>query len=218
MAGFNLTEIEKKAYRSTFQDGLWDIFLGSLLLILSFSALLSNIGATEKLHIGILVVLQIILVLAFIIGKKRITIPRLGFVKFGPARKRRIAKSRIVLLVSVLAGFAVFLIASLIIQGDQVDRPKLLLFAPLAWVANSIIVFSLLAYYLNFARLYIYGLLFALPVPLDVLIRQLTGLNLSPIAFAVPGLMMLIVGTVLLVRFLRDYPTGIKEISNDNTN
>jgi len=33
MTVFNLTEIEKKAYRSTFQDGLWDIFLGLLLLV-----------------------------------------------------------------------------------------------------------------------------------------------------------------------------------------
>jgi hypothetical protein len=218
MTAFNLTEVEKKAYRSTFQDGLWDIFLGSLLLVLSFSALLSNIGAAEKLQIGILIVLQVTLVLAFIIGKKHITIPRLGFVKFGPARKRRITKSRIVLLVSVFTGFIVFLIASLIIQGNQVDRPKLLLFAPAAWVANSIIVFSLLAYYLNFARLYIYGVLFALPVPLDVMIKQFTGLNLSPIAFAVPGLTMLAVGTVLLVRFLHVYPAGIKEVCNDNTN
>lgn len=218
MTVFNLTEIEKKAYRSTFQDGLWDIFIGSLLLVLSFSALLSNIGTAEKLHMGILIMLQIIVVLAFIIGKKRITIPRMGFVKFGPARKRRITKSRIVLLVSVLAGVAVFLIASLIMQGNQVDRSKLLLFAPIAWVANSIIIFSLLAYYLNFARLYIYGVLFALPVPLDVAIKQFTGLNLSPIAFAVPALVMLAVGTVLLVRFLNVYPAGIKEICNDNAN
>jgi hypothetical protein len=218
MTVFNLTEIEKKAYRSTFKDGLWDIFLGSLLLILSFSALLSNIGATEKLHMGILIVLQIILVLAFIIGKKRITIPRLGFVKFGPVRKRRITKSRIILLVSVLAGFTVFLIASLIIQGNQVDQSKLPLFAPVAWVANSIIVFSLLAYYLNFTRLYIYSILFALPVPLDVAIKQFAGLNISPIAFAVPGLVILAVGVVLLVRFLHIYPTDIKEVFNDTAN
>jgi hypothetical protein len=218
MTIFNLTEIERKAYRSTFQDGLWDIFLGSLLLILSFSALLSNIGAAEKLHIGILIMLQITLLLAFIIGKKRITIPRLGFVKFGPERKRRITKSRIVLLVSVLAGFTVFLIASQIIQGNQVDRAKLLLFAPIAWVANSIIVFSLLAYYLNFTRLYIYSILFALPVPLDVAIKQFAGINLSPIAFAVPGLVILAVGIVLLVRFLHIYPTDIKEVFNDTAN
>ncbi len=218
MTVFNLTEIEKKAYRSTFQDGLWDIFLGSQLLILSISALLSNIGTTKKLHMGVLIVLQILIVLAFTIGKKRITIPRMGFVKFGPKRKRKITKSRIILLISVLAGFVVFLIASAFIQSNPSDRSKLLLLAPVGWVANSIVVFSLLAYYMDFTRLYLYGVLFALPVPFDAAIKQFTNLNLSPVAFAVPGIAMLTVGTALLVRFLHDYPADIKEVYNDNAN
>lgn len=218
MTVFNLTEIEKKAYRSTFQDGLWDIFLGSLLLVLSFSALLSNIGTTNNLHMGVLIVLQVMVVLAFTIGKKRITIPRMGFVKFGPKRKRRLTKSRIILLISVLAGVIVFLISSAFIQGNQTGRSKLLLLAPVAWAANSIIVFSLLAYYMDFTRLYLYGMLFALPVPFDMAIKQFTGLNLSPIAFAVPGIAMLTVGIVYLVRFLHDYPADLKEIYNDNEN
>jgi len=216
MTVFNLTEIEKKAYRSTFQDGLWDIFLGSQLLVLSICALLSNIGITEKLHMGVLIVLQVLIVLAFTIGKKRITIPRMGFVKFGPKRKRRITKSRIILLISVLAGVVVFLIASALIQGNPAGRSKLLLFAPVAWVANSIVVFSLLAYYMDFTRLYLYGVLFALPVPFDVAIKQFTNLNLSPVTFAVPGIAMLTFGIVLLVRFLHDYPAGIKEVSDDS--
>jgi len=216
MTVFNLTEIERKAYRSTFQDGLWDIFLGSQLLLLSISALLSNIRTTKMLHMSILVLLQVLVVLAFTIGKKRITIPRMGFVKFGPKRKRRITKSRIALLISVLAGVVIFVIASALIQGNPAGRSKLLLLAPVAWVANSIVVFSLLAYYMDFTRLYLYGILFALPVPFVVAIKQFTSLNLGLAAFAVPGIAMLAVGMVLLIRFLNDYPTGIKEVYNDN--
>ena len=216
MTVLNLTEIERKAYRSTFQDGLWDIFLGLQLLLLSISTLLSNIRTTKMLHMGILVLLQVLVVLAFTIGKKRITIPRMGFVKFGPKRKRRITKSRIVLLFSVLVGVVVFLIALVLLQGNPAGRSKLLLFAPVAWVVNSIVVFSLLAYYMDFTRLYLYGVLFALTVPFDVAMKQFTVLNLDTIAFAVPGIAMLAVGMVLLVRFLHDYPTGIKEICNDN--
>ena len=36
----NLKEIEKKAWRSTFEDGLWDIYLGSLFFIMGVSPLL----------------------------------------------------------------------------------------------------------------------------------------------------------------------------------
>jgi drug/metabolite transporter (DMT)-like permease len=214
MTIFNLTEIEKKAYRSTFQDGLWDIFLGSQLLILSISALLSNMGLTNKLHMGLLILLQVLVVLAFTIGKKRITIPRMGYVKFGTKRKRKITKSRIILLISVIAGVVVFLIASAFIQSNPAGQSKLLLLAPVAWVINSVIIFSLLAYYMDFTRLYLYGVLFALPVPVDMAIKQFTNLNLNHVAFAVPGIAMLIVGTVLLVRFLRDYPISGQEVLN----
>jgi drug/metabolite transporter (DMT)-like permease len=212
MTVFNLTEIEKKAYRSTFQDGLWDIFLGSQLLILSMSVLLSNMGLTKKLHMGLLIILQVLVVLAFTIGKKHITIPRMGFVKFGPKRKRKITKSRIILLISVVAGLTVFLIASVFIQSNPANRSILLLFAPVAWVVNSVIIFSLLAYYMDFTRLYLYSVLFALPLPVDIAIKQFTNLNLSLVAFAVPGIAMLIVGTVLLARFLRDYPISGQEV------
>lgn len=218
MTIFNLTEIERKAYRSTFQDGLWDIFLGLQLLLLSVSALLSSIDMTEKLHMGVLIVLQVLVVLAFTFGKQHITIPRMGFVKFGPKRKRRVTKSRIVLLISVFTGIVVFLIASALIQGNLSGRSGLLLFAPAAWIFNSILVFSLLAYYMDFSRLYLYGVLFALPVLIVAVIRQFTSLNLGLVAFAIPGIAMLTVGIVLLVRFLHDYPSGAKEVFNDNAN
>jgi len=218
MTMFNLKEIERKAYRSTFQDGIWDIFLGSLLLILAVGALLSNIGVPEGRNMIILVVLQVLILLAFIAGKKCITVPRMGFVKFGPKRKRKIRKSRIILLGSVLAGAVVFVAAALVIRSYPAGRPKLLLLLPAAWVANSVIVFSLLAYYLDCTRLYAYGLLFALPVPVDIVVKEFAGVNLSPIAFSIPATVMLVIGTVLLVRFLRDYPFPAKEVCNDAEN
>jgi len=54
MTMFNLNEIEKKAYRSTFQDGIWDIFLGLVLLILALGALLSNIGVPEGRNLSLI--------------------------------------------------------------------------------------------------------------------------------------------------------------------
>ncbi len=218
MTMFNLNEIEKKAYRSTFQDGIWDIFLGLVLLILAVGALLSNIGVPEGRNMIILVVLQVLALLAFIAGKKCITVTRMGFVKFGPKRKNKIRKSHIILLVSVLAGLVVFVAAALVIRSYPAGRPKLLLLLPAAWVANAVIVFSFLAYYLDCTRLYAYGVLFALPVPIDMVVKEFAGVNLSPIAFAVPGMVMLVIGTMLLVRFLRDYPFPAKEVCNDAEN
>jgi hypothetical protein len=213
MTTFNLNEIEKKAFRSTFQDGFWDIFLGLTLLAGAVAALLANSGVSEGLIMTIFVALQALVLLVFIVGKKRITIPRMGFVKFGPKRERKIWKSRITLVASVLAGLLVFL-AALLIQSQSTARPKIVFLFPAAWVANSIIVFSLLAYYLDCTRLYAYGVLFALPMPVDMLVNELLGVKVITIALAVPAAIMLLVGTVLLTRFLRDYPLPVKEVSN----
>jgi len=105
-----------------------------------------------------------------------------------------------------------------VIRSYPAGRPKLLLLLPAAWVANAVIVFSLLAYYVDCTRLYTYGVLFAVPVPVDMMVKEFVGVNLSPIAFAVPAIVMLVIGTVLLVRFLRDYPFPAKEVFNDAEN
>jgi hypothetical protein len=218
MTTFNLKEIEKKAYRSTFQDGIWDIFLGLLLLNLAFGALLANSGVSEGLTMTILTALAVLNLLAFMTGKKRITVPRMGFVKFGPKRKRKLWKSRLILLGSVLAGLIVFL-AALLIRSYSTERPYIVFLLPAAWVANAIIVFSLLAYYLYYldcTRLYAYGLLFALPIPCDIVLKKLLGVNLITITFAVSAAVMLLVGTILLYRFLRDYPLPPQEVINGN--
>ena len=216
MTMLNLTDIEKKAYRSMFQDGIWDIFLGSILLSLAVIALLSNRGMPEGQQMIVLIVLQGAAVAFFIVGKKCVTVPRMGFVKFGRQRKGKIRKSHVVLLGSAVVGAVAFLVTSQVIHGTQTDRLRLIDFMPLVWAANAMVVFSLLAHYLDCPRLYGYGVLFALPVPVDRAIRTFAGVNLSPLAFAVPAIVMLAIGAVLLAGFLRRYPKPERRTSNGN--
>ena len=81
----NLKEIERKAWKSCYQDGIWDIFLGLILLNFGIAPLMEEITGTTYLISYI-----ILLVLGYIIfygGKKYITVPRIGNVKFSPKRK-----------------------------------------------------------------------------------------------------------------------------------
>lgn len=64
------------------------------------------------------------------------------------------------------------------------------------------LVFGLLAYYMDFRRLYAYGLLFAMPE----LLRGLFGKPTGPIVPTVSGIVILLVGLVVFMRFLRKYP------------
>ena len=207
----NLTDIEKKAYRSTFQDGIWDLFLGSTLLTFAVLALLSNRGMPESRQMIVLIVLQGAAVAFFIAGKKYVTVPRMGFVKFGRQRKGKIRKSHLVLLGSAVVGAVAFLVASQVIHGTQAGQPRPIDFMPLVWAVNAIAVFGLLAHYLDCPRLYGYGVLFALPFPVDRAIRTFAGVDLSPVAFAVPAIVILAIGAVLLVSFLHRYPRPAEE-------
>ena len=201
----NLKELELKAWRSVFQDGLWDIFLGLLLLAMAIWALLSDVGFSESLGMAIFIGLEVLAMLVLWAGKKIITVPRMGRVKFGPKRKAKLNWVRVVLLLSVLVGAGVF-VAGLAIRGNLSERLNAAFFFPAAWIVNVIVVFSLGAYFLDFNRLYLIGVMYALPVPLDILFRKVADIDLSFIAFGVPAIVILIVGSVMLVRFLRDYP------------
>jgi hypothetical protein len=211
----NLRELERKAWSSVFQDGLWDIFLGLLLLAMAISALLSDVGFSESWGIAILIGLQVLAMLVLWAGKKIITVPRMGRVKFGPKRKTRLSWVMVLLFISVLVGAGVFLVTSAM-RGNRPGWLNAAFFAPAAWVVNMIIVFSLGAYFLDFSRLYLIGVMYALAVPLRIVFRKLTDVDLSFMAFGAPAMVILFVGLVMFVRFLREYPLLAVEAGADD--
>jgi len=200
----NLKELERKAWTSYFQDGLWDIYLGLLLLAMAISALLSDVGFSESLGMTILIGLEVLAMLVLWAGKKFITVPRMGRVRFGPKRKAKLNWVRVVLFISVLVGAGVF-VAALAMRGNRPEWLNGTFVFPAVWMVNAMVVFSLGAYFLDFSRLYLIGVMYALPVPLDIVFRKFSDIDLSFIAFGAPAMVILIVGLVVFARFLREY-------------
>ena len=100
----DLKSLERKAYRSIFEDGVWDLFIGLIILSLGFSTFLSSILNLNELWFAIIptLILNIIAFLIFFLGKKFITIPRLGIVKFGQKRKSKQQKLKLFLFIFFL--------------------------------------------------------------------------------------------------------------------
>ena len=213
--GINLKEVERKAWRSFYQDGLWDIFWGLLLLAMAVGALLSDIGRSEPLQYGILIALEAVAILVLFVGKRRITVPRIGRVRFGPKRKRRLSKVRVVLAISVLVGAALF-VAGPVLTGKLSRSMTFEFILPAGWLVNCLVVFSLMAYFLDFSRLYVIGLMYAIAVPLDVVQRELSSIDLTFVAFGAPAAVILLMGAVVFIRFLRDYPLSTEEALDVN--
>ena len=192
----DLKKIERKAWTSYLHDGLWDIFLGLLMLTGGIRALTDNAWFT-------LVILASVLVI--VVGKRLITTPRLGHVKFSPARKVKQHRLIAVIGISVIAMGVLLWLATL-----GVGLPKTAS-APIVVILVAL-VFGLIAYYMDFRRLYAYGLLFAIAMALWETLGDPTG----PIASSVSGGIALLIGLVMLIRFIRKYPKMAQEVYNDH--
>ena len=201
----NLKELERKAWRSFFDDGLWDIYLGLLLGLMGTSGLLDRSGLSESWAMGIYIGMLALVMLAFWAGKRFITVPRIGLVKFGRARKVRRIKTALVLFASVVFGLVVMQVTSAAKQGaaPNIQWGALL---PAIWALNMLVVFGLMGYFLDFQRLYFIGLLYAITIPLNEILLTQTGVKFGPYLFLVFGAIIVVVGIVYLLRFLQNYP------------
>jgi hypothetical protein len=211
----DLKELEQKAYRSFFKDGIWDVYLGLLLLAMGGSPALLAVGATVVWAAGAGLLLSALGMAFFFAGKKYLTVPRLGTVQFSPARTLRRKKTSLVLACSALVGIALLALTatrSLPSLGLAGVPTVAIIFA-----ANCLIVFSLGAYYLDFDRLYVYGLLYAVAFPLAVVLTEHWGAAAGfLVAYALSAAPMMLVGLALFVRFLRDYPIPTQPQSHHN--
>ncbi len=209
----NLQEIERKVWMSNFQDGLWDLYLGSLLLVMGINELLADSGLSEGMMLGVYVGVAAIVMLAFWVAKRFITRPRIGRAKPGLKARARQRKVRILLTVSVIFGAVVF-VATLAVLAGRLGVSVPWLVFPAIYSGWMLVIFGLGAVFLEFNRLFLIGAMYALPVPLHLFMRKLVGIDIGYLAFAGPATIILIVGLVVLARFLRENPPVRLETPN----
>ena len=107
----NLKEIEKKAYRFTFQDGIYDIMFGVLLVSFALAPILR-----EVIGLGYILFLVIPAPLILTLGKRYITVPRIGIVKFG--LNRQVAHKKLVIISVILVIITLILLMMTITKAD----------------------------------------------------------------------------------------------------
>lgn len=186
----NLKEIERKAFRSFYQDGIWDIFFG-LMMFAMYAFTLFNEMENNGLRVIGLILIEIMAVMFLIFGKKYITIPRLGNVEFGKARKRKLVYILVLNVFTLIVGLGLYRASDWL----SLDTPKSELLTPLGFGIWIAFLTSLMAFFLDFDRLYIYALIygatFASVMLLDI-----------PILFLVASLLILLPGLIIFSRFL----------------
>ena len=200
----DLKQIERKAYTSYFHDGLWDIYGGFILLGLGLAML------TDQSWWLALMLLSMLALWA----RKRITYPRMGYVRFSPQREARTKRSRIiasmVLTATMLLGVILFALVSTNGLPQWLD----------AWLADYFLVaFAVMvgaiiavgAFMVGVTRFYAYAVLVFAAFAAAQLFDTSAGL---PVTIAA-GVIVLC-GLVVLIRFLRKYPLPPKEDPDDD--
>ena len=191
----SLKEIERRAYRSTFSDGIYGIQFGAIFLVFALMAVFEVGGISRFIGYALLL---LALVLPWL-GKRYITIPRMGQVEFGHGRKKR--KLIIWTIVAVVAVLILPLVI-MIIKQDQSSA--------LGWRLIAMIVaplFVLVVYTTDFPRLYLYAALLFFGLVSAEFLRSLVGTPLNAvISFGVPGVVITGVRIALLVKFIKTHP------------
>jgi hypothetical protein len=134
--------------------------------------------------------------------RQRIVKPRVGVVIYGSWRKSRMMRFNVLMLLILV--FASILGGLSVIRFDSVP----------GWVHNArfslvfLIGFSLAGYYLDFPRLFVYGVLVALAPLIGELLYKTYKIphHGYPVTFDIVSGFIMITGVVLFIRLLRDYP------------
>lgn len=189
----SLKQIEKKAYLAYHRDGLWDIYLGTALLWF---------GLSIRLDLAYLTGIWVVIFYPGIVSlKKSLTLPRLGYVKFSPERQEKEkagrAKLSILLAITAILGLVVFW--AFTGQADWQKYIRGLGALPFGFVLTAVLAAVGLVF--GIYRFIAYGLM----VFLFFILGHFMGTELAAV-FIFPGSIFTIIGLVMLISFIRQYP------------
>jgi hypothetical protein len=206
----SLKEAERKVFKTSVDDGLWDILLGcyflSFVVALYLSPALGDFwSSATMIPIWGFTLLVILLVRKYIVS------PRMGIVKFGQMRKTKLRKFSVVMLVVNIIALILGAVAAVGV-GILPGQVYSMIFGMII-----LICFSLAAYFLDINRFYIYGLLVGVaPLIGEWLWRNgYASHHGFPITFSSAAGIMTIVGLVIFVRLLRHNPLPSQDIPSE---
>jgi hypothetical protein len=182
------------------QDGLLDIFAG--LYILGFGL---GIYMDMTWEFGFGMIMPAILVATvlpiWLAAKRRITMPRIGFVNFGPGGGT--SKLMAIFIGLAVAGLGVFLAFTLATSQSGLRQWLDLIFQNGMIIVGfgSLAVCLLFGYTMGLRRLYAYGFL----ALIALVIGHFIGLFFAYILMAL-GTAVMVTGGALLIGFIKKYP------------
>jgi len=201
----SLKQAEKQVFAATFQDGLWDILIGLFILAFALAPVLSEpLGDfwSSVVLFGLWPLFWAIIVAI----RRYVVAPRVGVVRFGRARNRRLMRFNLVM--------AAVLVVALVLGAASAALHESELGAILAWVPMAalgliwLVLCSIAAYFLDYPWLYVYGALLQGATLVGEWLYRTHGVTHHgiPLTLGLSAALAIAVGLVRFVRLLRDHP------------
>jgi hypothetical protein len=197
----NLKEIERRAYMSYHQDGLLDIFAGVYILGYGLGIFMDIICDSFPIGLSMPAILVAVVLPIWIAAKRRITMPRIGFVKFGPGGG--INKLMAIFIGLAVVGLGTFFAFTLATFQSGLRQWLDLIFQNGMIIVGfgSLAVCILFGYSMGLKRLYAYGLI----ALIALVIGHFIGISFAYILLAL-GTAVMATGFALLIGFVKKYP------------
>ena len=198
----DLKALARRVYLSFHQDGLIDVLIGWMAFIFGLRLLLDSAVLTFVAWLPLLFYVPI---------KNSLTIPRLGYVNlkgdYGHRKRMRLGY----ILAGILGLLVLVIVLLLLVVPDALTaltpmrREGMLIYGSV--VTLLLLISGLLS---GLRRLFAFGLLCAILA----LVGTLTNLP-DYFLFITLGLAIMLVGAILMIRFIRKYPLARKGVDHD---
>jgi hypothetical protein len=199
----NLKELERRAYLSYHQDGVLDIFIGFSILLFGIW-ILADMAYLAGAFIAIFTPI-------YAQVKKQITVPRMGYVKFGSSRTAKGKKTVLLLVIAGVLAFIPGVFLFITTEGGILAPIQFLIdYGIIVIGVAGMVLLAIVAQLSEISRLYAYSVLF--------FAIFIGGYFLSfPFFYYLItlGTIILLSGMYLLISFLHKYPLSVGEISDD---
>ena len=199
----DLKKVEKQTYRFTFSDGLYDMAYGSLIFFIAIAPILREI-----LYPSYIIFMILPATLILILGKRFITVPRIGIAKFKQNRTK--SRKKIALLITILVPITVILVLLTYLGAYNIKVGGYIV--PVGAGLFALILLSIIAYTMDYAHFYLYAVSIGLGIPLAALLKPIFGEPLHYlISFGISGTLIFIYGIITLIKFIKKYPIPNEE-------
>lgn len=201
----SLKEVEKQVFRAAVQDGLWDILIGFFILAFALAPGLSR-TLGDFWSSAVLFGTWPFIAAAVWLVRRHVVAPRVGVVQFGRSRIRRLMWFNVVMALALFAAFVLGLGGAILSRPEAGALPGWLPMIVLGLICLGLS--GIAAYFLDYPRLNVYGVLLALATPVGEWLyrtRQVPHHGI-PLTFGLTAALAILVGLVRFAQLLRDHP------------